>query len=82
LSASQVAGAAMMGIGIASMGIPIQAASNLMQQTKSLNIKTQRSHHRTQRRVAHKMIRRDRQSWSSLSVSNAVFGERRQRRRR
>lgn len=81
--AEAITGAAMMGIGIASMGIPIQAAGNLMRQTKRLNVRTHEgSHHRTQRRVVHRQVRRERQAWQSLSVGNAVFGERRQRRRR
>lgn len=80
--AEAITGAAMMGIGIASMGIPIQAAGNLMRQTKRLNVRThERSHHRTQRRVVHRQVRRERQAWKSLSVSSAVFGGRRQRRR-
>lgn len=83
MSAEQIGGAAMMGLGIASMSIPIQAAGNLLQGTRRLRAVAahERSHRRTDhRRIPEKQRRRERQALSNVSVSSAIFGKPRRRR--
>lgn len=75
MSAEMVAGAAFMGLGLASTAIPIQAGANLMRQVGGMN-RTVKS----QRRVRQRARQRGRQR--GLDLNAAIFGEKRQRKRR